>query len=74
MARTRRWKYVFDPLDPDGADELYDLDADPWELTNLSRSPNPEHRQAKLDLQRQLLAWSIRTEDGAPVPFAFPPR
>jgi arylsulfatase A-like enzyme len=74
MARTHRWKYIYDPLDPHGVDELYDLEADPWELTNLSTSANPEHQAAKLDLLRQLLAWSIRTEDAAPVPFAFPPR
>jgi hypothetical protein len=71
MARTRRWKYVYDPLDPDGLDELYDLEADPWELTNLARSPHPDHQAARTDLQRQLLAWSIQTEDAAPVPFAF---
>jgi arylsulfatase A-like enzyme len=74
MARTHRWKYVYDPLDPDGVDELYDLEADPWELTNLSRSAAPEHVAAKLELQRHLLAWSIRTEDATPVPFAFPER
>jgi hypothetical protein len=74
MVRTRRWKYVYDPLDPDGVDELYDLEADPWELTNLATSTLPEHQTAKLALQRHLLSWSIRTEDAAPVPFAFPPR
>jgi len=74
MARTARWKCVYDPLDPDGAEEVCDLTADPWELTNLANSANPAQQAAKLDLQRQLLAWSIRTEDGAPVPFAFAPR
>jgi hypothetical protein len=71
MARTRRWKYVYDPLDPDGVDELYDVEADPWELTNLARSPDPAHQAARLELQRHLLAWSVQNEDAAPVPLAF---
>jgi arylsulfatase A-like enzyme len=34
--RTRRWKYVYYPLD---RDELYDLETDPWEMRNLSDDP-----------------------------------
>ncbi|MFH1086828.1 MAG: sulfatase, partial [Chloroflexota bacterium] len=32
MLRDRRYKYVWNPTD---VDELYDLERDPWELTNL---------------------------------------
>jgi arylsulfatase A-like enzyme len=71
MARTRRWKFVYDPLDPDGVDELYDLEADPWELRNLAASADPTHQRVKAEMQRQLLAWSIQTEDAVPVPLAF---
>ena len=34
--RTDRHKYVYSPFD---RDELYDLQADPWELTNLAAAP-----------------------------------
>jgi arylsulfatase A-like enzyme len=71
MVRTERWKYVHDPLDPDGIDELYDLDADPHELTNLAASGEPGHRAARAELRDLLLEWSLATEDAAPVPFAF---
>ena len=40
--------------------------ADPWELTNVV--DNPAHRDTVSELQRQLLAWSIATEDATPVP------
>lgn len=36
MLRDRRWKYVFHPA---GRDELYDLETDPDELTNLADAP-----------------------------------
>ena len=34
MVRTHRWKYVHDMTGE--VDELYDLEADPWELENLA--------------------------------------
>ena len=37
------------------ADELYDMEADPWELRNLAASPDPAHQRVKAELQRQLL-------------------
>jgi arylsulfatase A-like enzyme len=37
MIRVGKWKYVHDPLGD--RDECYDLDRDPWELTNLAADP-----------------------------------
>jgi arylsulfatase A-like enzyme len=64
MVRTERWKYVHDPSGD--VDELYDLEADPWELCNLGAAPELE--EIRRELQRLLLEWSVRTEDGRPVP------
>ncbi len=64
MVCTREWKYVYDP---DGrGDELYDRQRDPAELSNVIN--DPAHRDVVRDLQAQLLAWSVSTEDGQPVP------
>jgi arylsulfatase A-like enzyme len=49
--RTPRYKYCFNPA---GVDELYDLAADPPEMTNLSG--RGEHRAAERQLQARLLA------------------
>jgi arylsulfatase A-like enzyme len=64
MVRTRQWKYVHDPMGD--LDELYDLQADPWELYNVAA--NPAHREILADLRLRLADWSIRTEDSPPVP------
>jgi len=64
MVRTRDWKYVHDPMGD--LDELYDLCADPWELTNLAAEP--AHRETLARMQLRLADWSIRTEDARPVP------
>ncbi len=64
MVRTHDWKYVHDP-DRD-QHELYDLEADPWELDNIV--DDSQYSQVVARLRRRLLDWSIRTEDGEPVP------
>lgn len=69
MVRTRRWKYVHDPMGDD-IDELYDLQKDPWELVNVAG--DPAHKGVICDLQRRLADWSIRTEDSPPVPLPDP--
>jgi arylsulfatase A-like enzyme len=69
MVRMGRYKYVYDPMDP--VDELYDLDADPWELRNLAADPG--HAEARRRLRERLLDWSIATEGGQPVPLYFDP-
>jgi arylsulfatase A-like enzyme len=49
--RTERYKYI-DWTQHPGADELYDLAADPYELTNLAREP--QHAGLRRDLRREL--------------------
>jgi hypothetical protein len=44
---------------PDGFGELYDLDADPWEMTNLFF--DPERADVVRDLQQELMDWLIVT-------------
>lgn len=61
MIRTREWKYTYQP---GGDDELSHLADDPHELVNLARAP--EHRERVEDFRRQLLDWTVETEDTLP--------
>jgi len=60
MVRTRRWKLVFYL---GHGEELYDLDADPWEMTNLAA--RAEHAKVKADLQARL--WKFIAATGDPI-------
>lgn len=68
MERTQRWKYVHDPLGD--LDQLYDLEADPWELANVAAEPR--HADVLAALRLRLADWCARTEDNAPVPLPGP--
>lgn len=59
--RWRNWRFVHYQPDTFGEDvgELYDLDADPLERTNLYR--DPAHQDLINDLRRKLLEWLIGT-------------
>ena len=46
--------------------ELYDLNADPYEMTNLF--DDPSQRDRVRDLAARVRAWQIRTGDDAPLP------
>lgn len=59
MVRTARWKYNYYP---EGYAELYDLQADPHELTNLAGKPAV--REVELDMKDRLLKW-LTTADEA---------
>jgi len=59
MIRTGRWKYVWNCTD---VDELYDLQSDPWELTNLAASD--AHRPVLSELRQRLLAHLKAVGDG----------
>jgi arylsulfatase A-like enzyme len=58
MIRTRTAKYVYSPH---GTDELYDLEADPYELVN--RVEDPAHSELRARLQGRLRDWMIKTDD-----------
>ncbi len=49
--RTRRWKYIH-YTELEGMDELYDLEADPYEMKNLI--DEPAARKVLVELRRQL--------------------
>src|SRR5690606_2108467 len=50
--RDRRYKYVYSPT---AFDELYDLEADPGELTN--RIDDPALESERVRLRARLAAW-----------------
>jgi arylsulfatase A-like enzyme len=69
MVRAGRWKYTHDVTARGRSDELYDLAADPWELTNLAA----DRRQAEViaGLRLKLLDWLLETENARPVPLYY---
>ena len=46
--------------------ELYDLESDPYEMTNLFNDPS--HRDRVRDLAARVRAWQVTTGDNAPLP------
>ena len=58
MLRQGTWKLVYNP-DTCGAEELYNLDEDPYELAN--RVTDPDTSGIRQDLQRALLDKLLRT-------------
>jgi len=67
MVRTKRWKYMYDPIDP--IDELYDMENDPWELKNLASDNN--YTNIREEMRTRLLRWSIFTEDTSSIPLFY---
>jgi arylsulfatase A-like enzyme len=52
--RNQRWKYIqFQDLE--GCDELYDLESDPFEMTNLIRAPQAHGMLARMRGRLQAL-------------------
>jgi len=62
MVRMGDWKLLFDMM---GNGELYNLAEDPYELRNLFESPDVAEIRERL--LRELLAWTIRTQDDLPI-------
>jgi arylsulfatase A-like enzyme len=69
--RQGRYRYVHYPPQmfaeehPDGFCELYDLEADPWEMHNLSR--DPAYADTVAMMRHELLNWLITTARPATV-------
>ncbi|MFC0214018.1 sulfatase-like hydrolase/transferase [Paenibacillus chartarius] len=73
--RTRRWKYGVtapdkDPIRDAGAAEyveqyLYDLEADPYELTNLADKQS--HEEVRVHLRQRLIARMVEAGEEAPL-------
>lgn len=73
-ARTRRWKYGVDAPDKSGGKDagseryveqyLYDLDADPYELTNLIG--RPAWRAATKEMRERLIRRMVEAGEAAP--------
>ena len=59
MVRTRRWKYIYYP---EGYSELYDLNNDRKEMTNLADNPQFDERVS--EMKDRLLHW-LTTADEA---------
>ncbi|MCY9669199.1 sulfatase-like hydrolase/transferase [Paenibacillus alginolyticus] len=59
MIRTSDWKYVWNPTD---TDELYDMRADPNELSNIAR--HPDHAATVTELRHRLYEILLRDGDG----------
>jgi N-sulfoglucosamine sulfohydrolase len=50
-------------LQPLPAEELYDMDADPWSQNNLASSTAPEHQKALSRLRAALDQWLLESKD-----------
>ena len=62
--RYGRYKFGYTFL---GQDELYDLENDPYEMTNLA--DDPAHARAVEDMRARLWAWMQETGDSAATGF-----
>lgn len=58
IVRDKKYKYVFNGFD---IDELYDMEKDPYELTNLA--DKEEYEEVKKELIRELWKWAKKTDD-----------
>lgn len=63
MIRAGRWKLIVPVV---GRPQLFDLDEDPYELTD--RYATADHAEIGRQLLEQLVRWQIRVADPLPVP------
>ncbi len=64
------WQKAFYMAPTMPAEELYDMDADPWSMTNLTNSDKPEHQAALKRLRGALEKWIEETDDQGRFPEA----
>lgn len=58
MIRRHQWKYTYSLVDPP---QLYDLVADPQELTDLAKSNEPQHQKVFADFYAEASAkWNFK--------------
>jgi hypothetical protein len=50
------------------AEELYDTEADPYEINNLATSPDPAHQKMRAELRQRLETWIEETHDQGRTP------
>jgi choline-sulfatase len=62
MVRTKRWKLV---IRETGGNELYDMEADPYELRNLWG--RPESASVTSALLQSIVQWDLRTDTDRPI-------
>jgi arylsulfatase A-like enzyme len=68
------WQKAFYMAPTMPAEELYDMNADPWSMTNLATSDKPEHQAALKRLRVVLDKWIADTNDLGRVPEATLPK
>jgi arylsulfatase len=54
MVRTKKWKYNYYP---EGHEELFDLENDPGEFTNLAN--DPAHKTVRDEMMQRMMDWLI---------------
>lgn len=57
------WQKAFYMAPRMPAEELYDMDADPWSMHNLAGSDKPEHQAVRKRLRAALERWIKKTKD-----------
>jgi N-sulfoglucosamine sulfohydrolase len=55
-------------LQPLPAEELYDMDSDPWSQKNLASSQDPAHQTAFVRLRQALDLWLVESNDQGRLP------
>lgn len=61
--KLTEWQKSFYLAERMPAEELYDMDADPWSMTNLAASEKPEHQQVHKRLRAALEKWIADSND-----------
>lgn len=55
-------------MEPPPPELLYDTENDPYEITNLADSDNPQHQEALIRLRETLNTWMTETKDLGNIP------